>query len=47
MHRYMNVLDPSLKHGEWSVEEDTRLMAVVHELGPGTDVIVVLDDLSQ
>lgn len=33
--RYMNVLDPSLKHGEWSTEEDQRLMTAVNELGPG------------
>jgi hypothetical protein len=41
----MNVLDPSLKHGEWSTEEDQRLMTAVSELGPGRDLILELAEL--
>uniref|UniRef100_M8B0J4 Myb-like protein L n=1 Tax=Aegilops tauschii TaxID=37682 RepID=M8B0J4_AEGTA len=32
--RWRNVLDPDIEHGEWRPEEDSKLLASVHEVGP-------------
>lgn len=32
--RWRNVLDPDIDHGEWRPEEDSKLLASVHEVGP-------------
>jgi len=34
-HRYQKVLNPNLKKGAWSAEEDDSLLAAVHKHGPG------------
>ncbi|KAM0846709.1 hypothetical protein ACQ4PT_055475 [Festuca glaucescens] len=31
--RWRNVLDPDIDHGEWRPEEDSKLLASVHEIG--------------
>ncbi|CAM0905289.1 unnamed protein product [Alopecurus aequalis] len=31
--RWRNVLDPDIDHGEWQPEEDSKLLASVHEIG--------------
>lgn len=38
LHRYMNILHPDLKRGDWTAEEDKRLMDIVSEIGPGIDI---------